>query len=163
MGGGCLLEVGKAAILDYGRGHIETNDPMSLARSTIQNHNDHSTVTHYYSVSLAHTLGDISHAIVDLARRSSENEVANGVSRDAKVGVAAQEMNALIRNDNARSRGILNGEPRLSVLSSHTSNGTRQVIASQQLDVRHLKGFHVQIIQSKQSNRVLYFKAQHEG
>lgn len=114
-------------------------------------------------VSLVHSLGNVSHVVVNLAGRCTEDQITDGISCHSDVGIGAKHVNASVGYNDAGSGGILNGKTSLTILTSDTTNGTGQVIATQELDVGNLERFNVQIVQSKEGHGVLHFEAQHKS
>lgn len=81
-------------------------------------------------IPFVHSLGDITHVVVNLAGRGTEDEITDGISCDSDVGVRAKHVNASIGYNNAGPCGILNGEASFTVLTGDATNGTRQMVAT---------------------------------
>lgn len=107
--------------------------PACVPSQTISCHA--SIIAAHHLKSLLHSRADCPQAIVHLARRLSENETDDRLSRNARVLEAAQDVDLGVGQHNARARGILDSVFSLAVLAGDTTDGTGQVVAVEGLDV----------------------------
>mmetsp|Transcript_33363 Transcript_33363/g.80694 ORF Transcript_33363/g.80694 Transcript_33363/m.80694 type:complete len:236 (+) Transcript_33363:161-868(+) len=114
-------------------------------------------------ISLVHSLRHIPHVIVDLARRCPQDQIANSIPRHSNITVTTQHMYPRVGDNNPSPCRIFYGKARLTILTRHAANRSREMITPQYLHVSDLEGFDVQIIQTEQCNGILRFESHHEG
>lgn len=72
-------------------------------------------------------------------------------------------MNFGISHDYSSPAGVFNCKSSSTILSGNTADGSGKVIAVQRFDVLDLKAVDKEIIDSKQSNRIVCLKAKCKG
>lgn len=100
------------------------------------------------SLPLVHPLGNVLHIIINLARHSPHDKLANCVPSHPDVSVAPQYMNVLIGQYDPRPRRVLDREPSLAVLPCDATDGAGEVVTLQHLHVSNLEGVEVEIVQA---------------
>lgn len=73
---------------------------------------------------------------VHLAGGAAEDQSANGVPRGLDVGVASQDVDLLVGEHDAGSRGVFDGGLGFAFLSGNAADAPGQVIAMQGFDWR---------------------------
>lgn len=116
-------------------------------------------VSHAFNKALAYR----TKLLVYFAGRATENELANSISCTLNVVEAAKNVDLGVSNDDTRPRRILDSKLSLSFLTADTANTTTQMVAMQGLHVLDLESLQVQVIETKNGNRVLKIESQHEA
>ena len=76
---------------------------------------------------------------IDLRGRTSHDKVANGSLGDLEILIRAHDVDLSVGQDDPRLGGVLNRKLGPTVLSSHTTNSTRQMVTFQCLDICDLE------------------------
>ena len=102
----------------------------------------HCTVLHsteLYLITLTHSLGNIPHIIINLSRRSTQNQITNRIPRNPNISITPKHMYPSIRHNNSTPGSILNRKPRLTILTSNTSHCPTEMIPFEQFDIGDLE------------------------
>lgn len=85
------------------------------------------------SESLFHPSGDGAKITIHLGRRLAKDERDDGLSRHVDVLVGAKDTDLVVGEQDAGTRGILDGELDLAVAASNSGNGTALGLAADDL------------------------------
>mmetsp|Transcript_13899 Transcript_13899/g.43429 ORF Transcript_13899/g.43429 Transcript_13899/m.43429 type:complete len:209 (+) Transcript_13899:478-1104(+) len=107
--------------------------------------------------------GRRAHRIVHLARRRAEDERADCIARHSDVRDRAEDVHLLVGEHDARARRVLDREFRFAVLAGDAPDRAAEVIAVQQLHVRHVEGLDEEVVEPQERERVRHVEAEHEG
>ena len=72
-------------------------------------------------------------------------------------------MHSRIGHHNPTPCRVLNCEPRLTVLPSHSPNCTAEMVPAQEFDVGDLERLDIEVIESEEGDRILDFEAEAVG
>ena len=100
--------------------------------------------------------------VVDFSWRSSDDEVADGISRELDVGEGAEDVDLLVGHDDSRASGVLNRILRLAILARDSTKGSGEVVPMEHLHVSHHEGVDVEVVQTEQGYCILKLEAHHE-
>lgn len=96
---------------------------------------------------------------MDLVRRAAHDQVADNPLSHLNVVQRTNDVDALVVERNPRPRRVLDRVLDLAAFASNSTDGSRQVVAGERLNICHIELVHVDVVQADDGERVVDFEA----